>query len=62
MRAKKCDKCGKFYNPPLKLPEFRVVRTSSTASNYPKRVDLCDECSEKLTRWIKDIKIEKIGD
>ena len=47
--AKKCDRCGAFYN---ELPgwRYKVVK-----NEYPtlQSIDLCNNCNYELEEWLK---------
>lgn len=45
MKATKCDRCGKFFVDGGKKVKIIDKRTS----------DLCDECMEKLLKWMEEI-------
>ena len=60
--AKKCDRCGKFYdrntriNKGLYKNEFidGIVKTTNIG-NYLNQIDLCDECLGKLDIFLSGI-------
>ena len=49
IKAYKCDICGKLYEVSLPYPDLRLYR-----GQYPHidQLDLCDECQEKLERFV----------
>ena len=48
--AKKCDRCGAFYEDQQKV---QFIVTNSAFFNY---CDLCPKCSKELVEWAKDKK------
>ena len=62
--AKQCDRCGKFYNrnnrtiKRLYKNEFidGIVKTTNIG-NYLNRIDLCDECLDKLDIFLSGIEL-----
>ena len=54
MRAKECDRCGKFYSCYNYKPELKLVKNTPTQSNYTKQVDLCHECEKELVKWFEN--------
>lgn len=63
MNAKKCDRCGVFFEPHdyLILKEKRIV--SNTSPMFPREYDLCLTCNEEfydfLNKYKEVIKNEK---
>lgn len=56
MNAKKCDRCGKLYEPEKedrKRIEYKVVRITYKNSRYKKTLDFCPECEESLKEWFE---------
>ena len=49
MNAKKCDRCGKFFE--LNDPSKKKYCLCKYAAILYNQLDLCDECSEELTAW-----------
>lgn len=49
MNAKKCDRCGSYYDKYGKPPY--VVRKTSDFSETTEAVDLCKMCSLELSEW-----------
>lgn len=64
MDAKKCDRCGKYYdknNYTYKKNGFVVYGISfeldhNSRANYK---DLCDDCLKSLEKWLEDGKENK---
>lgn len=60
--AKKCDRCGKFYDRNNRMGkglyknEFidGIVKTTNIG-NYLNQIDLCDECLDKLDIFLSGI-------
>ena len=53
MDAKKCDRCGAFYNPLAfgKAWRYSVVKDCHP---YPEhKVDLCNNCRLELEMWLE---------
>lgn len=59
MDAKKCDRCGKFYDEYNVKDEqspnsFRLLRKTENRVNYKlDEYDLCPECMAKLQEWLQ---------
>ena len=64
--AKKCDRCGKFYEKNsisferygtnIINGEYTIVSGLSLTTQFPgvfKPYDLCDECLEQLIDWLE---------
>ena len=49
--AKKCDKCGSFYDHPKDSEENRVYNIINTTTR--KFIDLCPDCQSSLEDWIE---------
>lgn len=49
MKAKKCDRCGEFYE---LENDCRVSLINQTISGFPKTMDLCPDCYEELNRYL----------
>lgn len=53
MNAKKCDRCGNFYEGDggyKKAGDFRLIRNGYFNDDY---IDLCPTCSCSLLEWFK---------
>lgn len=50
MKIFKCDRCGKNYRKNSDIWELPL--TFRVTWNY-KEIDLCDDCFEKLQKWIE---------
>lgn len=62
--AKRCDRCGKFYDKNLKYrgrnatDEFRDgITYTTTYSARTSQIDLCDDCLTKLDRFLGGTKL-----
>lgn len=58
--AKKCDRCGKFYDayePINDASGFRFINSWNGA--LQGIYDLCPDCMEELTKWLTNPKEEK---
>lgn len=54
MNAKKCDRCGKFFDPDLgDRSDYLIIDFSDGAGCYLDEYDLCRECTEKLRRFME---------
>lgn len=58
MNAKKCDRCGEYYDKNVNS-EFSLGKRNSF-NNYPDYVDLCSYCTAELEKWFNAEKIEKV--
>lgn len=61
MNAKKCDKCGKFYDEystksyDAEPNAILLVQNQENKETYCcKQYDLCRECMENLREWFKE--------
>ena len=52
MNAKKCDRCKRYYDWEKQTKRVDVVDEDTPMESY-ESYDLCDECMEKLVRWLK---------
>ena len=57
--AKKCDKCGSFYDYPKDGEENRAYNIINTATR--RFIDLCDDCQSSLEDWIGGSKGKEIA-
>ena len=70
--AKKCDRCGKLFEPYLKLDGYKnpqeFVKLNVMHINMDKQrlnlnknvcIDLCNECHESFSRWLAKPRIVK---
>lgn len=46
--AKKCDRCGEFYNNEPR-PSFIIIKNTYS---FPC-IDLCPKCIEELKKWLE---------
>lgn len=49
--ACKCDVCGQLYESKISVPDIQIRRYRHPYGE--ERIDLCDNCQEKLDRFIK---------
>lgn len=63
--AKQCDRCGRFYrDEPIQIGKIKevnslgLITTTHNNSSYGVRhcYDLCPDCLESLSDWIKNDK------
>lgn len=62
--AKKCDRCGKFYDRNNRIYKGRyknefidgIVKTTNIG-NYLNQIDLCDECLDKLDIFLSGVEL-----
>lgn len=60
-KAKKCDRCGKFYEKNAVMESKGSVRgsiiggikTATKEGRTDEEFDLCDDCIKSLGEWIK---------
>ena len=57
--AKKCDKCGSFYDYPKDSKENRAYNIINTATR--RFIDLCDDCQSSLEDWIESNKGKEVA-
>lgn len=50
MNAKKCDRCGRYYDKVNSKPPYTLFKTRTFIENT-ERIDLCDDCSNDLAEW-----------
>lgn len=69
--AKKCDRCGKLFEPYIKSDErlnpnqyteiiVRDAFVGRSSYNNDRYFDLCSECSESLDKWINFFKEDNV--
>lgn len=58
--AKKCDRCGSFYENKSKMFDNYYSITKKTPLVYDD-VDLCPDCEIKLSEWINEFKRKEEG-
>lgn len=51
MDAKKCDRCGNFYETPNAFGKYNII---STRGCVKKTLDLCPECYDALASFLKN--------
>lgn len=56
MKAKICDRCGKFFKISIDTEECYNVSKFTPCKTYRKlsRLDMCPACKIDLERWLKD--------
>ena len=59
MQAKKCDRCGVFYEAEKSKSKLTLIKHSNTKSQYIKSVDLCLSCEASLVVWFNKYQEEK---
>ena len=47
-KARKCDRCGQFYDLLKDFRKYRIQEMSGSISD----VDLCPDCYETFTKWL----------
>lgn len=64
--AKKCDRCGKLYEPYNKSRLYGTMRVSAFAFmienrgySLDERYDLCPDCMKFLQKWFKGKECEE---
>lgn len=58
MNAKKCDRCGNYYDKNVN-PTF-ILGKSQALRDFPEFIDLCKKCTDELEEWFHAEKIEKV--
>lgn len=53
MRAKKCDRCGKFFDFTDRESKYRVISQMQSSKRYTRAMDLCPECVSQLEKFIE---------
>lgn len=55
MNAKRCDRCGKFYQASKEKSKYILMNNDPTkAYKRISQVDLCENCLKALERWMKN--------
>lgn len=64
MTARKCDRCGKYYDKNEKVHKSiyckytpKGIVEESINGHYYNAKDLCDDCLEKLERFLKGVEL-----
>lgn len=54
--AKKCDRCGEFYEPHYLYDHLSVSKIKNNRNGFPHTVyyDLCSDCTKKLNLFLTD--------
>lgn len=55
--AKKCDRCGGYYDVAIKDDEIIRIRTLNRMGNSIKGYDVCPKCVKSFTNWIEEGRI-----
>ena len=62
--AKKCDRCGKYYDKNNRMRKglyknesIDGIAKTTSIGNYLNRIDLCDECLDKLDIFLSGIEL-----
>lgn len=64
-RVRKCDRCGKYYEPKcgvtpvIGVTEFNMDNDQENSEEY---FDLCPECDESFTAWLGGTGYEDVMD
>ena len=53
MLARKCDRCGQFYDAPKDDEVCGFVWLTGGGGTSFKNVDLCPDCTDKLSDWLE---------
>lgn len=53
MEAKRCDRCGRFFDKPECYQSVRVF-SPELKEKSGECLDLCNDCMHKLTRWLEN--------
>ncbi len=55
--AKKCDRCGKYYDQEINTNKISRIRTVNYNGTVLDGMDLCPECCESFGYWFSEPKI-----
>lgn len=58
MNAKKCDRCGRYYDKNVR--QSYILSKQQVLSDNLEMLDLCSRCTAELEEWFNSKKIEKI--
>lgn len=53
MNAKKCDRCGKYFEKDNEYLEFELINHEENWETLPAKVDLCKECKKDFISFCK---------
>lgn len=53
MEARKCERCGRYYDKPERYQCIRVY-SDEMKDVSGKLIDLCHDCMHKLVRWLEN--------
>lgn len=53
MDAKRCDRCGRFYNRDY-YEHFKLISYKSIA--FGQQLDLCKNCAKDFEKWLKKVR------
>ena len=56
--ARKCDRCGQFYDAPKDDEVCGFVWLTGCGGMSFKNVDLCPDCTDKLGEWLEGVRSE----
>ena len=56
MEAKKCDRCGAFFERNEYRSNFRLYVRGGLYTDYPR--DLCDDCAKELDKFMGEEIVE----
>lgn len=54
MNAKRCDRCGRFYDKSARKADEYFLMRLGARKNIRTSIDLCGECKKDLKRWLDD--------
>lgn len=58
MNAKKCDRCGRYYDKNVR--QSYILAKQQVLSDLTERIDLCKQCADELEEWFRKEDIEKV--
>lgn len=56
--AKKCDVCGRYYDPPRALGGITCITINCNNSNFNKYYDVCDNCAAHVKEFLNSYKTD----
>lgn len=63
MKARKCDRCGGFYDYTRKRDvtlNFLTECNGPKTDRMSKKIDLCPKCQKKLIEWYNKVEFEPL--